>query len=235
MSDFITLPAPLATVVASLRARNGVMVSIDPPAQGAGEYYVDVAWPGGGATICWRLGHGFELSSVDPAATFGQGHDETYEDSRTLLARIDRLVEGAVTWPSIGPWLGELRRAAGLSQQELAERLGVSQSAVAQQEKRADVSVSVLVKTCAASNGRLSMSAQVGSQRLSWGPSEEIGAKRTLSSIALVPSDGAAATLENVLELEPLAPLRSSLGAKRPPTTAVVRKLDDNPATLECA
>jgi transcriptional regulator with XRE-family HTH domain len=58
-----------------------------------------------------------------------------------------------------GLWLPELRREAGLTQEQVAEQLGVTQSWVSQIENQADVQLSTLVAYIAALGGQLRLAA----------------------------------------------------------------------------
>jgi len=66
---------------------------------------------------------------------------------------------------SVSVWLPELRRQAGLTQEQLAERLGVTQSWVSQVESETDVRLSTVSAYVAALGGRLRLCATLpGSQ-----------------------------------------------------------------------
>jgi transcriptional regulator with XRE-family HTH domain len=70
-----------------------------------------------------------------------------------------RLEESFATTIRAGLWLPELRRQAGLTQEQLAARLGVTQSWVSQIENESDVRLSTLVAYVAAVGGQLHLSA----------------------------------------------------------------------------
>jgi transcriptional regulator with XRE-family HTH domain len=72
-----------------------------------------------------------------------------------MKPRNANLEKGHGTAISAASWLAELRRKAGLSEAELAERLGVSQSWVAQVESETDVRVSTVSAYVAALGGEL--------------------------------------------------------------------------------
>jgi len=69
------------------------------------------------------------------------------------------LEQGFDTAISASVWLPELRRQAGLTQEQLAERLGVTQSWVSQIESETDVRLSTVSAYIAALGGRLRLSA----------------------------------------------------------------------------
>jgi DNA-binding XRE family transcriptional regulator len=58
-----------------------------------------------------------------------------------------------------GLWLPELRREAGLTQEQVAERLGVTQSWVSQIENQMDVQLSTLAAYIVALDGQLRLAA----------------------------------------------------------------------------
>jgi transcriptional regulator with XRE-family HTH domain len=70
-----------------------------------------------------------------------------------------RLEESFAATIHAGLWLPELRREAGLTQEQLAERLGVTQSWVSQIENETDVRLSTLAAYVAAVGGQLHLSA----------------------------------------------------------------------------
>jgi transcriptional regulator with XRE-family HTH domain len=69
------------------------------------------------------------------------------------------LVQGFDAAISVSLWLPELRRRAGLTQEQLASRLGVSQSWISQIEHETDVRLSTISAYVAALGGRLSLNA----------------------------------------------------------------------------
>ncbi len=67
---------------------------------------------------------------------------------------------GSHTEPPAAVWIGELRRARGLSQTQVAERVGIKQAAVARIESRDDILLSTLHRIVAALGGTLSIQVQ---------------------------------------------------------------------------
>ena len=72
------------------------------------------------------------------------------------IARSDKLYQKMVAEMA----LSELRRARGLSQEKLAEALGIKQPNVAKMEKRADTYISTLRATIEAMGGTLDIVAR---------------------------------------------------------------------------
>ncbi|MBM3534308.1 MAG: helix-turn-helix domain-containing protein [Alphaproteobacteria bacterium] len=62
--------------------------------------------------------------------------------------------------------LGEIREAAGLSQEEMAERLKVNQAQVSRLEKRGDLKISTLARVVGALGGRLQVTAEFGGKKV---------------------------------------------------------------------
>jgi transcriptional regulator with XRE-family HTH domain len=69
--------------------------------------------------------------------------------------------EGTRAAISASLWLGELRRQARLTQAEMAERLGTSQSWISQVEAETGVRLSTVVAYIAALGGRLRLRAEL--------------------------------------------------------------------------
>gem|GEM_PF-3497542 len=72
----------------------------------------------------------------------------------------------------VGIGLGAIRRAQGLSQQEVGRRLGITQSDVSKLERRRDLRLSTLQSYIAATGGRLEITATHDGARTSIQPFE---------------------------------------------------------------
>ena len=77
-----------------------------------------------------------------------------------------RLEESFATTISASLWLPELRRQVGLTQEQLADRLTVTQSWVSQIENETDVRLSTLAAYVAAIGGQLHLSATLPGGRV---------------------------------------------------------------------
>jgi ribosome-binding protein aMBF1 (putative translation factor) len=112
--------------------------------------------------VQWRPAQGFGVST--PAlenSDYGSGTDEVYTDSVGAMDRIIHLIEtGESTVPPEAVRLAELRQSRGLSQAELAERVGVKQANISRIEGRDDLKVSTLVKVVEAMGATLSIRAR---------------------------------------------------------------------------
>lgn len=146
-------------VVASLTDK-GWDVSVDQPKESDGIWWLDVSAYGQSFCIAWKAAHGFGLSSPEPHA-FGEGHDESYENPRDLLERLDELVAAdRRTVPPRAVVLSRLREFASLTQAQLADRLNVQQAAISKLERRSDMHVSSLARLVEAMGGRLQILAE---------------------------------------------------------------------------
>ena len=101
--------------------------------------------------IEWRPGHGFGVSS-DADAEYGEGPDETHtEDVKAVVERVTTLLrDHERTRAPIGVLLRELRVGSGLTQGEVASRMGVKQAALSRIESRGDLLVSTVRRYLAA-------------------------------------------------------------------------------------
>ncbi len=87
---------------------------------------------------------------------YGERADEVYDELDDVLPRIVELVsERRSTSPPEAVKLKELREQRGLSQEELAQRLGSRQAAISRVEARSDFLVSTLQKHAEAMGGSL--------------------------------------------------------------------------------
>ncbi len=80
------------------------------------------------------------------------GHKAWSEIKRSGLSDLEQGFDAAI---SVSLWLPELRRRAGLTQEQLAARLGVSQSWISQIEHETDVRLSTISAYVAALGGQL--------------------------------------------------------------------------------
>ncbi len=85
-----------------------------------------------------------------------------YGTTPLLQGYVERMREA--TEPPVGPGLRALREARGITQVELAGRLGMSQPEVSRLEARADVRVSTARAYVRALGGRLSLAAAFGDE-----------------------------------------------------------------------
>ena len=139
---------------------------IDPPALETGNWHLDVRREDGTLFLVaeWRPDRGFGVTT--PVLGLCRpdrrsGPDEVYTDTKLAEERIDHLVEtGESTVPPEAVRLAELRQSRGLSQAELAERVGVKQANISRIEGRDDLKVSTLARVVEAMGATLSIRAR---------------------------------------------------------------------------
>lgn len=148
---------PIERLQRALRARlPGAELELDPAETSTGGWFLDARLEGHHVVVEWRSGQGFGITS-NPELDYGQGADETIADEAAALARMVELLEARRRTSAAG--IGELRRARGLRQEDLAGALGVGQAAVSRLESRRDWKLSTLRDVVAAMGGRLEVRA----------------------------------------------------------------------------
>jgi DNA-binding XRE family transcriptional regulator len=137
---------------------------IDAPMLETGNWHLDVRRGDGTLFLVaeWRPARGIGVSVLRPdEMNYGLGPDEVYTDTSQAKERIIHLIESGE--PTVRPSevrLAELRQSRGLSQAELAERVGVKQANISRIEGRDDLKVSTLVKVVEAMGATLSIRAR---------------------------------------------------------------------------
>jgi DNA-binding XRE family transcriptional regulator len=133
------------------------------PVQPDGEWSLDIlrgpdSLP---VVVGWKESKGFGV--ITPKEDdFGVGYHEVYATVPSVLERVvDLVVNGGETCPSRGLHLSELRTLCGVSQEELAKKLGVSQANVAAMERREDVLISTMAKVVHALGITLNIQAEL--------------------------------------------------------------------------
>jgi DNA-binding XRE family transcriptional regulator len=135
-------------------------VTVDKPVSATGSWWLDVSLEGRDATIEWRKGRGFGLT-VGEAEPMDSGAHEIYGSVREVKKRLyGCLRSGEQTASATSGALGELRAHVGLSQAQLAQRLGVSQAAISQMESGDDIQITTLKRVVKALGGELSVVAR---------------------------------------------------------------------------
>lgn len=134
-------------------------LTLDAPDDPAGDWFLDVRRGEQLVVVQWRPDRGFGVTSDTPDAGYGAGPDEVHD---TVEAARDRvaflLLKGEVSSPPAEVALRDLRAHAGVTQVELAHRLGVQQAAVSRTERRPGVSLSKLSEFVRALDAELEVS-----------------------------------------------------------------------------
>ena len=147
----------VATVV---KAIPGVEHELFVPRNPQGRWTLDLAHDGWSVVAMWISGKGFGLTagSLEDEHGYGENPDRHYDedDVEAMAAEVvGLLTDKERTARPRGVVLRELRAQLGLSQVELAECLGVQQSAVSKIERREDMSVSTLIRVIESMGGEL--------------------------------------------------------------------------------
>jgi DNA-binding XRE family transcriptional regulator len=149
------LPAVVRQFLEALETMHpGLNVSVEKGGDRAGDWWMDVGHRSGSFTAHWEPKTGFGLQPSSEEAVFGEAPPERYEDVAVLLRRVDQLIDdGEVGF--VG--LRDLRTMQGLSQADLAARLGIQQAAVSKVERRQDLHLDTLAAIVKALGGTLEM------------------------------------------------------------------------------
>lgn len=132
-------------------------IEVDEPVLKRGVWTLDVFLRDYHLAVAWQAGKGFGIVS-DASHGYGEGADEVYADLNTALPRIVELVSNRrSTVPPEAVRLKELREQRGLSQEEVARRLGKKQASISRTEARSDFLVSTLQEIAQGLGGKLVM------------------------------------------------------------------------------
>jgi transcriptional regulator with XRE-family HTH domain len=128
-------------------------VDLTEPARDGGVWWLDVALKGKRLVIEWNPSTGFGITTPD-ADSFGERADESYSSFEKAIRRIDQLLgNDERTSPPFAVLLARLREKRGVTQQELASKLGIRQASISGLERREDLQLSTLRKVIQALGG----------------------------------------------------------------------------------
>jgi len=132
--------------------------ALDAAADPNGPSFLDIDLNGYRVVVEWKDGHGFGLAA-GREGSYGEAADEVYPDLGPAVRRVLWLLEHrARTSPPLADQLRNIRLKRKLTQEELAERLGVKQPSVSRLEGRGEtVSIRKLQELFAAMGGQLSL------------------------------------------------------------------------------
>lgn len=133
---------------------SGLQVDCEKGGDAAADWWIDIGHSRGGFTVHWQPQSGFGLHPHSDESAYGELPPEHYSDTSMLLRRVDQLVGDGMVGV-LG--LRDLREVQGLSQAELAARLGVQQAAVSKVERRQDLHLDTLSAIVKALGGTLEM------------------------------------------------------------------------------
>ncbi len=145
----------LTRLADSLREVRGFHVAVDAPEDANGEWFLDVRKGKRAVSVQWRRGFGFGISA-ERGPGFGEGPHEVVSGIATAQHRLVALLNsGEQTRPPEPLPFASLRMFRGVSQGQLAARLGVQQAAISRQEQRREVMIGSLRSFVEALDGSL--------------------------------------------------------------------------------
>ncbi len=135
------------------KAHPEAKVELTPPARSDGVWWLDIDLRGKRLVIEWNSSTGFGVTTPD-SDSFGERADESYPSLERIIRRVDQLlVNEDRTSPPFAVLLARLRARRGITQQELALRLGIRQASISGLERREDVQLSTLRRVVQALGG----------------------------------------------------------------------------------
>ena len=134
------------------------LIEIEQPLRENGIWSLDIDLLGNRLTVEWSEATGFGISTTSNE-NFAEGPDEVAGSVELVQTRVEFLLANRErTSPPIGRLLSRLRERIGLTQGQLAIRLGVSQATISGIERRRDVQLSTLERVIKALGGSLEIS-----------------------------------------------------------------------------
>lgn len=110
-------------------------------------WWLDASLSGHDVTIQWSSKRGFGVSASLLSDGYGEGPEEVFESEKLddVSARVLELLSSADhTLPPVAVVLQELRARLGMTQEQLAEKLGVQQAAISRLERREEMTLGSL-------------------------------------------------------------------------------------------
>lgn len=151
-------------VQSAFAGRSHLTIRVDHPVAPDGLYFLSVIRDDGfGVEVEWHRHRGFGIVA-GRELVFGSGVDEVYATMDAAFARLLHLIEtGQSTSDAAAVELGELRRLYGLLQKDVAGRMGISKSGLAQMERPASLAtmqIETLRRLVASLGGELVLNAR---------------------------------------------------------------------------
>jgi transcriptional regulator with XRE-family HTH domain len=122
---------------------------------------LDVSYQSRDFVVTWLSPDRFTVSSVSEHTAYGEGPDEFYTHVDAARERVATLLSGKEeTVPPLPTLLSRVRETRGLTQSDLAKKLGLSQATISGIENRKDLQLSTLRKIVEALGGTLQITAR---------------------------------------------------------------------------
>lgn len=138
-------------------------ISVDAPHNARGNWLLDVTVGKRRQTLEYRPGKGFGLFRDE--AGYGEGPAEIYRTPERAAQRLIQLL-GARHGKGTHLKLKHVRELYGLSQVQLAKKVGIKQSAISRFEQRDEVKLSTLAAAIKALGGKLELRAHFADANL---------------------------------------------------------------------
>ena len=165
-----------------LRNHPTATAELTRPLRRDGMWSLDVDLGDSHLAIQWSASTGFGLATASDE-NFGEGPDETYDSLEEAQRRIDQLLTSLEqTSPPFGVLLSRLRERRGITQQALADRLGIRQSTLSGIERRQDVQISTVRRVVEALGGVLELFATFKGERYRINIATATGRHRAVSA-----------------------------------------------------
>lgn len=138
-----------------LRRHPDAVLNIDAPLHQTGVWSLDVELAEKHLIVEWSSETGFGISTKS-FETFGETADEQISTFSDALRRVEELLTTDThTAPPLPVLLSRLRERYGVTQRDLAEKLGIRQATISGIERREDIQLSTLRRFVEALGGSL--------------------------------------------------------------------------------
>jgi len=131
-------------------------LTAEPGGVKAGNWWVEIKRGARMATVEWRPSRGFGIYGA-AAESYGEGPKEIFQSVQMVGRRVVQLLSAR---KSGGSWLKTLRELYGLSQVQVATRLGIQQGNISKLERRSRVQLNTLINVVAIFGGSIEIRAK---------------------------------------------------------------------------